>query len=671
MRLFLVLLLSASIGFGAPYYPPSDRITDWLPGTDTGIVGGIDQYISGRTDLIDVTQAPYNADNTGASDAQAAIQSAINAATSGQVVYFPAGSYRVDSALATGYKDSITLRGASEATTTIVANFGGGGTLLYVGGDESYQWNPDLTLSAPASKGDTVLTFTSTAGISGKPNGGVGCLARISILNQNDNAEITAGAVPVVHVMGYERQQCQMVRIAAVTGTTVTLEDPLTFDMPLDLVPQIAVANQWAEKVGIENLTFELSNSGAANIYAGLRFVQTVECWIYKSNFYRANNYNVYITDSYKPEIYQSRMRYLRNQADQGDSNRASLLYGRTGNGLIVNNIFSDCFPLIEMNSGCTGNAFLLNFGINSYAYSGPGIGFQSNHGPHNTANLWEGNITTSFMSDGYFGGESLGTWARNWVTGSHKVGEDYRGNCLTLKRFSRNFNFIGNVLGTNGLTAFLTSFGYPFIGNSDYTGTAEPSTGDFWIDWKATGELTTRTSDTLGVITMDGSYSYTTDNLMYAWWNSHANLAIDNNMVVSGSAITFTVDSGSNLPILTTSMELFGGPNSFYELDLDVEPSTLEKVNYNTNDDGIPSGQDLDPGDTLPNSYAYTSQPGWWPASGYAWPPIDPFTPNMAYTALPAGYAYVNGSWPGGGSGTSTATVSGTTTVTGTLTPP
>ena len=42
-----------------------------VPGTDVGVVGGIPTT---RTNIIDVTQSPYNADKTGATDAKAAIQ---------------------------------------------------------------------------------------------------------------------------------------------------------------------------------------------------------------------------------------------------------------------------------------------------------------------------------------------------------------------------------------------------------------------------------------------------------------------------------------------------------------------------------------------------------------------------------------------------------------------
>ena len=53
---------------------PADRLADWKPGVTVGVPGGIP---TNRTHLIDVTKAPYNADNTGAADAQRAIQKAI------------------------------------------------------------------------------------------------------------------------------------------------------------------------------------------------------------------------------------------------------------------------------------------------------------------------------------------------------------------------------------------------------------------------------------------------------------------------------------------------------------------------------------------------------------------------------------------------------------------
>src|SRR5215468_10670620 len=104
--LFSLLLLYTA---HADLIPPK-RLVDWTPGVRTGVIGGIP---TNRTHLIDVTRSPYNADKTGASDAQPAIQAAINAAGAGAVVYLPAGIYRIDTTLTLGPGFSgKTLRGA-------------------------------------------------------------------------------------------------------------------------------------------------------------------------------------------------------------------------------------------------------------------------------------------------------------------------------------------------------------------------------------------------------------------------------------------------------------------------------------------------------------------------------------------------------------------------------
>src|SRR5688572_26706877 len=91
-----VACLLALTGFPAQAQSliPASRLVDWTPGVSVGVPGGIP---TNRTRTIDVTQSPYNADRTGASNATPAIQAAIDAATAGDIVYLPAGKYRVDS----------------------------------------------------------------------------------------------------------------------------------------------------------------------------------------------------------------------------------------------------------------------------------------------------------------------------------------------------------------------------------------------------------------------------------------------------------------------------------------------------------------------------------------------------------------------------------------------
>ena len=95
----------------------ADRLTDWTPGVTVGVPGGI---TTDRTHLIDVTQVPYSADKTGAADAQPALQKAIADAEAKDVVYLPAGTYRIDRPLRIGFKSRFTLRGAGMGKTVLL-----------------------------------------------------------------------------------------------------------------------------------------------------------------------------------------------------------------------------------------------------------------------------------------------------------------------------------------------------------------------------------------------------------------------------------------------------------------------------------------------------------------------------------------------------------------------
>ena len=77
-----------------------------------------------ESNIIDVTQSPYNADNTGTNDVTSVIQQALNAVgiSGGGVVYLPPGTYKVkpgaDAALLIKYDNTI-LRGAGVDSTFI------------------------------------------------------------------------------------------------------------------------------------------------------------------------------------------------------------------------------------------------------------------------------------------------------------------------------------------------------------------------------------------------------------------------------------------------------------------------------------------------------------------------------------------------------------------------
>lgn len=333
----------------------------------------------------------------------------------------------------------------------------------------------------------------------------------------------------------------------------------------------------------------------------------------------------------------------------------------------------AQAFPCLEVNFGSSGNVFAYNF-ANQVA--------NTNHAPQNRFNLYEGNAFSYQISDGYFGGESEQTVFRSnfWIQQPYGT--------VSYRRFTRRASVIGSLHG--GST--LGSEGLPNIGNADSFGTAEPSnaTPDFWRDYGMTGTLTTRTSANSGVITLASgrlAYDAATVHSFNIFWPDGAGNenSISNCGVSSWSDPACTFTSPGTLPAQGTVLRI--GPGSFYpgaggngsyqELDLDVPATTINKGNYFY---GSATFTSLG-GDTLPASLAYPSgQPAWYPA-GFTWPPYDPQNPPVypaglypepAYTAIPAGYRWVNNIDPsaggGGGGGSGPTITTPTLSIGGTL---
>ena len=89
--------------------------------------------IAQPANAINVTQSPYNANNTGSADDTQALQNAINAASSsGQTVYIPQGTYSISNPLNV---NNVTVEGAGEWYTTLTGSnveFAGNGSNISV-----------------------------------------------------------------------------------------------------------------------------------------------------------------------------------------------------------------------------------------------------------------------------------------------------------------------------------------------------------------------------------------------------------------------------------------------------------------------------------------------------------------------------------------------------------
>ena len=557
---FLASRASWAGGATAAEIIPADRLADWTPGVTVGVPGGIP---ADRTHLIDVTKAPYNADNTGAADAQPAIKKAIADAKDNDVVYLPAGTYRANAAITVyGGKSRITIRGDGP-DKTIVMGYQASGSIMSItpadGGDWWYPNRLKLDITGSPTRGATVLTVGDTKALDAYPNGGIGEPCQLSL---KDDPKL-----PVIAVAKFDYMRRQVSRIVKRTATTVTVSPGLLFDLPAELAPVLRPVGRYSEFVGIEDLTVDGTNTKTPHGLIGIN--ASYGCWAKNLRVLRGQSYLFTVDGSVQCEVRQC---HIATRKSAAGPNGGGLLFGTNSFCLIEDNFIS---PGTEVNAS-SGNVFAYNFcdDINVHGdLLAPSI--DSNHSAHCCFNLYEGNLVPRFQCDGYHGGASHDTAFRNWFHGSSTKTNQYW-ICVNLNRFTRCYSLVGNVLGRKGATwlyevepvgfsydkHFIYSLGYPNMGNGWSNGkTAQPSKGVFWADWEK---------------------------------------------------------------YLASERGKGPGPNGFQELDLDVKATTLLKGNYNYRDSGVSESESLG-GTQLPKSLYLKERPAWF--GDLNWPPFGPDT--------------------------------------------
>jgi hypothetical protein len=542
-NLGFVLLLLCSM-FAQGQVLPSERSGGWLKGVTIGLPAGLPVS---RPDLVDASLPPFSADKTGTRDASSAIQAAINSAKAGQTVYLPAGTYIIEKTISIGPgRDNITLRG--EGNLSVLKSRVTTSACISIGSEGDWDWKRAiLPVSSNVVKGSTVLPVSDTSQLGTFPNGGVGSLVRIQLDNDND--------LPVIHVSGFNGLRRQMVRIVAKSQNTITVFPAVQFNLPLNLNPKLSVALYQVEGVGVENLRID-SSEATGNAAFTIKMSQCYGTWIKNVKMERTPNFHVYMLSCLQCEVSGCDIRERKVVGPNG----AGIMVNNTSSSLFEDNIIFRIFPHIEVNSGSTGNVFAYNFCEDNDVGNLMGASIDSNHNPHNSFNLYEGNIASKFQCDGYFGSSSDDTLFRNWFHGTSQTTSNF-GMAINLNRFTRNYNVIGNILGRMGSYSwiyqnssgpgnysqrYIYGLGFPNMGNLGASGVAEPSRGKFWSDWGKSP-----------------------------------------------------------------------GSNGFQEMDLDVAKTTLRLGNYNYLNNAVPQGEAL--GGALPESLYLNGKPAWF--GNLQWP--------------------------------------------------
>lgn len=626
---------------------PEDRLADWIPEITVGVPGGIPV----RDNLIDVTESPYFADFTGVTNASAAIQAAIDAASAEDVVYCPAGTYKLTNALNMLLKHNITLRG--DGTNTIFRLVGDIG-FTSVGG--TYQGLGYPYFVGPISgavKGATNVTFDTNPYLDSSY---VGRIVEAKTLNDSY----------VFSVSGYEYMQRQKVRVTAISATNMTFWPPLTWTLNTNLNAVIGTeASSPGRFIGLEDCVVDATNSQAVFVTG---IIAGYGCWVKNVTVLDAANYPFAIGESVQCEM-RGCNAYRAKHDNPGDySNHAGLLFGASTGCLVEDNIFYQQLPGIEMNAGCAGNVIAYNFfwdaNVLGVAMS-PAI--DSNHGAHNHHNLFEGNVGGKLQSDGYFGSESDATIYRNWwhtTSPGLSSPASFGLVAVDLKRFSWRFSVVGNILGSNGLAMyydnrygsadvedlngtgtqqFAYNFGLPNIGNGGFD---TPKLGPPWA--QAThagfgtqiGTTVTAVSNVFNEAEIYGAVNYLGELL---WSVVYVDDNYTTKLVHWTNATTVSVENSLNRT--NVSFRIGPGPNGYQELDTNVLVTAILRGNYNYASNAIPPVESLGT-NILADSLFRTNKPSYF--GSLTWPPFDPTSPGTpSFTNIPAGYRYVYGTNP------------------------
>lgn len=600
-----------------------------------GVPGGVPDT-SGWT-LTDLTGTVL----TNGTDQGGTINTAISAASANTVLLLPSGTITISTRI-NGNKDNIVLRGRwTEADGWLtILNFTANDIL--VRGNETL--SAAYTVSADVAAGATVIP------ISGSLTGlAVGKMVRL----WQDN-DITA-ATPTIDVSAQLRLASQWTMITAVGASSITVSpaviDPLVFAR----APQVFQVTTTRKNFGVEDMKLDATNKASSG---PVQFWATQSCWLHNCWVYNVAGYSIWTQSG------NCQLTFSHNTVDTNRTlgpNRAGMKLDCVSSLLVTDNIFIEVFPGTEMNGvpgagGSMGNVISYNYfhSMPTGASDVVGYAMDTNHGAATGYDLYEGNVGPKFVHDGYYGTSFNVTAFRNWFQG--KDVDPLRVQhmqCVSLQRFARNYSVVGNILGTPGTaftydagnsgglaaTHYIYKLGYPGVENFATDGTAQPSVGDWWTNYNMTGTLTTRTSDTAGVVTFTNGATKTNQYMRLT--HSGGSTVFSSGGTYSAPTLTLSGGTGAILPAAGSAVVLTTNTDGWDEMDLDVRASLVRIGNYNTQDAGIPAGESL-AGQTLPNSLYLSSKPASF--GPLPWPAFDVAAPNFVIEVIPAGYRFTYG---------------------------
>jgi hypothetical protein len=423
---------------------PGNRLIDW---TQSGVPGGIP-----------VVSTVYTTLAAGASSS--AIQSALDACPSNQVVLLSSGTYTVTQMIRVR-KTGVVLRGAGRDSTILTSalNYNMDDATVEVGslttgsffvnspvndGCQGFGVANSNAWVAGFSQGATSITVQSSSGIQ------VGQLLGLDQVADGSNVYSSAGCRNdgpsnwAFRGCGTRDLQ-QVVRVTAINGNVLTIEPGLFSPFwSASQNPQVFWASGTSGNIyhaGVESMTI---NCGSLSTMA-LCFVNAYACWGKDVRLQFPNLSHLGTTFDKNCEFRHGVISdfQLNNSGYYGVELRTSSQFR------FEDNIISN-YDNAVTGAGVSGMVCAYNYFTNDVP--GSVVGNPSDnlflHNGHGHFNLFEGNYVRSQIQDCLYGGGSYQTDFRNVITG-YEGGNN--GWAIRFQPWNYYFSAVGNLLGTTG----------------------------------------------------------------------------------------------------------------------------------------------------------------------------------------------------------------------------
>lgn len=582
----------------------ADRVYNWLPGTTVGVRGGIPS--AAFTQFCDITVSIPGAPGVvavgdGVTDDTSAFGTAWALCPPNQFVWVPNRVYLVTQIFTSNNVSQKCFRGGGPNGCTMKFVPPAQQSPIKCGStDYPIPGRPVVTGSsvAPAIASGGTQGSTSVVVVDASPYT-IGKFCRVDAVTANywvwamNAYRLSTGGGPAMSSMHL---------VTGISGSTITFTPPLPINV-MSYSPVLAAYTSTPRfGLGIEDMTIDLTYGDAG---CAVEFNSVTDSWLK----------NVRITGSAHRQVFWNHclfceIRHCETTGTRGgNANHEGIdFFGDCCWNLVEDNVTNNGgFPAIILGDsagGCCGNAVTFNFckDVNSGITATMGADISGSHGCHNMFNLYEGNVMGMFQVDGYFGGCSHSTVARNWMHGKH-TGITQGIKCFHLNHFSIKFNAVGNVLGDSTWLGSGTPYkDAPYTSNYD-NGASNGAKAQMAIGFP-----------NIGNTSFDSSYN----------------------------------KAATTPPTLPDYRDQPETINASFGIDFNVAATLIRHGNYHH---GYSSGPEWDGAiadHVIPDSYLYASKPAWF--GNFPWPPIDPANPpmtadNSTFAAtIPAGYRYVNG---------------------------